>query len=121
MSPAGAGVLLSGTIVSQPFETLIPRRLDRLPWSGFHWLVVIALGITWTLDGLEVTLSGAVSGVLQDPKVMGFSPAEIGSIASAYLVGAVLGSLLFGYSDGSMGPQEAFLSDARGSICWGRC
>ncbi len=93
---------------ARPFETLIPARLDRLPWSGFHWLVVIALGITWTLDGLEVTLSGAVSGVLQDPQVMNFSPAAIGSIASAYLLGAVLGSLLFGYLTDRWGRKKLF-------------
>ena len=46
-------------------ETNIPQRLDRLPWARFHWLVVVALGITWILDGLEVTLTGSVSGVLQ--------------------------------------------------------
>jgi MFS family permease len=90
------------------FETLIPARLDRLPWSGFHWLIVSALGITWTLDGLEVTLSGAVSGVLQDPQVMNFTPAEIGSIASAYLVGAVLGSLVFGYLTDRWGRKKLF-------------
>ena len=93
---------------AQPFETLIPARLDRLPWSRFHWLIVIALGITWTLDGLEVTLSGAVSGVLQEPQVMNFSPAEIGSIASAYLLGAVLGSLLFGYLTDRWGRKKLF-------------
>lgn len=90
------------------FETLIPARLDRLPWSGFHWLIVSALGITWTLDGLEVTLSGAVSGVLQDPQVMNFSPAQIGSIASAYLAGAVLGSLVFGYLTDRWGRKKLF-------------
>lgn len=93
---------------SAAFKTLIPARLDRLPWSSFHWLVVIALGITWTLDGLEVTLSGAVSGVLQDPNVMDFSPAQIGSIASAYLLGAVLGSLLFGYLTDRSGRKKLF-------------
>lgn len=90
------------------FHTLIPARLDRLPWSKFHWLVVVALGITWTLDGLEVTLSGAVSGVLQDPQVMNFSPAKIGAIASAYLVGAVLGSLVFGYLTDRWGRKKLF-------------
>jgi MFS family permease len=90
------------------FQTLIPARLDRLPWSNFHWLVVIALGITWTLDGLEVTLNGAVSGVLQDPQVMNFSAPEIGSIASAYLAGAVLGSLLFGYLTDRWGRKKLF-------------
>jgi len=90
------------------FHTLIPARLDRLPWSKFHWLVVIALGITWTLDGLEVTLNGAVSGVLQEPGVMNFSAPQIGSIASAYLTGAVLGSLLFGYLTDRWGRKKLF-------------
>ena len=77
--------------------TNIPARLDRLPWCRFHWLVVGALGITWILDGLEVTLIGAISGVLQEPNVMNFTPEVIGFIASMYLIGAVSGSLLFGY------------------------
>ena len=94
--------------VSQAFETLVPARLDRLPWCRFHWLVVAALGITWTLDGLEVTLNGAISGVLQDPHVMDFSAPQIGSIASAYLAGAVLGSLLFGYLTDRWGRKKLF-------------
>lgn len=91
-----------------PFETLIPARLDRIPWCGFHWLIVIALGVTWTLDGLEVTLSGAVSGVLQDPAVMNFSAEQIGAIASAYLIGAVTGALLFGYLTDRWGRKKLF-------------
>jgi MFS family permease len=91
-----------------PFQTLIPARLDRLPWSGFHRLIVVALGITWILDGLEVTLKGAISGVLQEPQVMNFTPAEIGFIASGYLTGAVLGSLLFGYLTDRFGRQRLF-------------
>jgi MFS family permease len=91
-----------------PFETHIPARLDRLPWNQFHWLVVIALGITWTLDGLEVTLNGAISGVLQDPAVMNFSAPQIGSIASAYLIGAVGGALIFGYLTDRWGRKRLF-------------
>jgi MFS family permease len=85
------------TAQRQAIETLIPARLDRLPWTRFHTWVVIALGVTWILDGLEVTLKGAVSGVLQEPGTLGLSPSEIGLIASFYLFGAVLGSLVFGY------------------------
>jgi MFS family permease len=77
--------------------TLIPARLDRLPWTRFHSMIVIGLGITWVLDGLEVTLFGAVSAVLQEPETLAFSPGEIGLLASFYLVGAVLGSLVFGW------------------------
>lgn len=81
----------------QAIKTLIPARLDRLPWTRFHTLVVIALGVTWILDGLEVTLKAAVSGVLQEPGTLGLTPSEIGLIASFYLAGAVVGSLVFGY------------------------
>jgi MFS family permease len=91
-----------------PFETLIPARLDRLPWSRFHWLIVWALGITWVLDGLEVTLKGAISGVLQEPQVMNFSPAQIGFIASVYLSGAVIGALFFGYLTDREGRKKLF-------------
>ncbi|MGB6483457.1 MAG: MFS transporter [Candidatus Acidiferrales bacterium] len=93
---------------SANFETLIPARLDRLPWSRFHWLIVSALGITWVLDGLEVTLKGAISGVLQEPQVMNFSPAQIGFIASVYLTGAVIGALFFGYLTDRSGRKKLF-------------
>jgi MFS family permease len=76
--------------------TLIPARLDRLPWTRFHTMIVVGLGITWVLDGLEVTLFGAISAVLQEPETLSFSPEQIGLLASFYLVGAVLGSLVFG-------------------------
>jgi len=81
---------------SEIFETTIPARLDRLPWSPFHTMLVTGLGITWILDGLEVTLMGAISAVLQRPEVMHFSAAQIGFIGSSYLAGAVLGSIVFG-------------------------
>ena len=77
--------------------TLIPARLDRLPWTRFHTLIVVGLGITWVLDGLEVTLFGAVSAVLQEPETLPSRREQIGLLASSYLVGAVLGSLVFGW------------------------
>jgi len=61
----------------QVIETDVPARLDRLPWSRFHWLVVVALGITWILDGLEVTLTGSVAGVLRERAVLRFSAALV--------------------------------------------
>ncbi|MGH7039481.1 MAG: hypothetical protein ACREE4_14985 [Stellaceae bacterium] len=78
-------------------ETDIPARLDRLPWSGFHTLVVVALGITWVLGGLEVTLAGAIAGALEESPVLRFTAAEVGLTASAYLIGDVAGAVLFGY------------------------
>src|SRR5262249_2274380 len=78
-------------------ETDIPARLDRLPWGRFHTLVVVALGITWILDGLEVTLATAVSGALKKSPHPQFSNAGVGIAASAYLAGAVRGAVFFGW------------------------
>src|SRR4051794_26188510 len=77
-------------------KTNLTLRLDRLPWSNWHWRVVTALGITWILDGLEVTIVGAVASVLIEPGTLHFTESEIGLSASIYLFGAVLGSLFFG-------------------------
>jgi MFS family permease len=93
---------------ARSFSTLIPARLDRLPWSSFHWRVLLALGITWVLDGLEVTLTGSVSGVLQRPDSLGFSGTEIGLLGSGYVAGAVLGALFFGYLTDVMGRKKLF-------------
>jgi MFS family permease len=89
-------------------ETDIPARLDRLTWSAFHTWVVAALGITWILDGLEVTLAGSVAGALQESPVLRFSAAEVGAVGSAYLVGAVGGALLFGYLTDRFGRRRLF-------------
>ena len=93
---------------SAVISTLIPARLDRLPWTRFHSMVVFALGVTWILDGLEVTLKGAVSGVLQEPGTLHLTSAQIGLIASFYLAGAVLGSLVFGYLTDRFGRRLFF-------------
>jgi MFS family permease len=90
------------------FQTDIPARLDRLPWSRFHWLVVIALGASWAIDGLEVTLKGAVSAVLQDPQTLGLSSTEIGFAASSYLLGAVIGALFCGHLTDRYGRARLF-------------
>jgi len=91
-----------------PFESQVPARLDRLPWSRFHWLVVFALGITWILDGLEVTFIGTTSGVLSDPGTLGLTPPQIGLIASAYVLGAVIGALYFGHLTDRHGRKKMF-------------
>src|SRR2546423_6305066 len=89
-------------------ETDIPARLDRLPWGRFHTLVVAALGITWILDGLEVTLAGSVAGALKASPVLRFSNADVGLAASAYLAGAVLGALFFGWLTDRLGRKKLF-------------
>lgn len=89
-------------------ESDIPARLDRLPWSRWHWLVVIALGITWVLDGLEVTLAGAIGGVLKLHDTLGLSDAQVGASGTAYLIGAVAGALLFGYATDRLGRKRLF-------------
>ncbi|MGE0260372.1 MAG: MFS transporter, partial [Alphaproteobacteria bacterium] len=90
-------------------ETDVPARLDRLPWTRFHTLVVIALGITWVLDGLEVTIAGSIVGALRESPVLRFTEAEIGLVASAYLAGAVAGALLFGYLTDRFGRRKLFM------------
>lgn len=89
-------------------ETSIPSRLDALPWSGFHTRVVLALGITWILDGLEVTLAGALSGALKQSPTLHFSNLDLGVANSAYLAGAVLGALGFGWLTDRIGRKKLF-------------
>jgi len=89
-------------------ETSIPSRLDSLRWSGFHTRVVAALGITWILDGLEVTLAGALSGALKESPTMHFTNFEVGFANSAYLAGAVLGALWFGWLTDRIGRKKLF-------------
>src|SRR5260221_1537806 len=88
--------------------TDIPARLDRLRWGRFHTLVVVALGITWILDGLEVTLAGAISPALKESPQLRFSNADVGLASSAYLAGAVLGALFFGWLTDRLGRKRLF-------------
>jgi MFS family permease len=89
-------------------ETHVPARLDRLPWNRWHWLIVTALGATWILDGLEVTLAGALSGILTKPETLGLTDAQVGASATFYLAGAVLGALGFGYGTDRLGRKKLF-------------
>jgi MFS family permease len=89
-------------------ETDIPARLDLLPWARFHTLIVVALGVTWILDGLEVTLAGALSGALKQSPALQFSNTDIGLASSAYLAGAVLGAMFFGWLTDRLGRKKLF-------------
>ena len=86
--------------------TDIPARLDRLPWGAFHWLVIAALGISWILDGLEVTLVGSLSPAIAGSLHM--SDAQVGLSGSAYVVGAVAGALIFGRLADRFGRRRLF-------------
>ncbi len=89
-------------------RTDAPARLDRLPWGRFHTLVVSALGVTWILDGLEVTVAGSIAVALKEDPSMAFSESDIGLAASAYLAGAVLGALFFGWLTDRLGRKKLF-------------
>jgi MFS family permease len=89
-------------------ETNIPQRLDRLPWSAWHLKMIVALGITWLLDGLEVTLAGSLAGVLKDPRALGLSDFQVGASATGYLAGAVIGALFFGWLTDRWGRKKLF-------------
>jgi MFS family permease len=90
----------------QQITTDIPARLDRLPWSRWHWLIVTGLGITWVLDGLEVTLAGAIGGVLKES--LHITDAQVGATATFYLIGAVIGAVGFGYATDLLGRKKLF-------------
>jgi MFS family permease len=89
--------------------TDIPARLDRLPWSAWHWRVVAALGIAWVLDGLEVTLVGSFGSILERPETLGLTAADVGWAGSLYIAGAVVGALVFGRLADMLGRKKLFL------------
>ena len=89
-------------------STDVPARLDRLAWGRFHSLVVLALGITWVLDGLEVTITGSIAGALKSSPVLRLTDAQIGLAASGYLAGAVAGALFFGWLTDRLGRKRLF-------------
>jgi MFS family permease len=92
----------------QQVETNIPQRLDRLPWSRWHLKMVAALGITWLLDGLEVTLAGSLASVLKDKNALGLTNSQVGGSATGYLAGAVIGALFFGWLTDRLGRKKLF-------------
>jgi MFS family permease len=87
----------------------IPARLDRLPWSGWHWRVVIALGVAWVLDGLEVTLIGSIGSVLERQDTLALTATQVGWTGSLYIGGAVLGALVFGRLTDKLGRKKLFM------------
>ena len=90
-------------------RSLIPARIDRLPWSPFHTRLVVALGVAWVLDGLEITVASAVTDVLTEPDTLGLSSAAVGLVATVYLIGEVVGALFFGRLSDRLGRRNLFM------------
>jgi len=88
----------------------IPARLDRLPWSRWHWRVVLALGVAWVLDGLEVTIVGSIGSVLERPDTLALDATQVGWLGSLYVGGAVVGALVFGRLADRLGRKRLFLA-----------
>jgi MFS family permease len=90
-------------------RSLIPARIDRLPWSPFHTRMVMALGTAWILDGLEITVASAVVGTLSKEETLGLSGTQVGLIATVYLLGEVAGALFFGRLSDKLGRRNLFM------------
>lgn len=90
-------------------ETDIPKRLDRLPWSSWHVCILVALATSWLLDGLEVTLTGSLSGILESKSGPSLSDPQVTAGATLYLAGAAIGALFFGHLTDRFGRRKLFL------------
>src|SRR3954462_3696012 len=90
-------------------RSLIPARIDRLPWSSFHTKLVLALGVAWILDGLEITLASVVSDALTKPETLDLSAAASAASATVYLIGQVCGALVFGRMSDKLGRKNLFV------------
>src|SRR3712207_260811 len=107
------GGMAGGSAGAQRFRTIetdIPARMDRLPWSKWHWMVVIGLGTVWILDGLAVTIVGAIGGRLtEEGSGLELTAAQVGAAGSAYIVGACVGALFFGRLADKIGRKRLFM------------
>src|SRR3954463_4859716 len=90
-------------------RSTIPARIDRLPWSSFHTRLVVALGVAWILDGLEITVASAVADTLSQPETLGLSSTAVGFLATVYLAGEGVGALFFGRLSDKLGRRNLFM------------
>jgi MFS family permease len=93
----------------QPVRSTIPARLDRLRWSPFHTRLVLGLGTAWILDGLEITIASSVSGKLTQANTLNLSTTQASAIGTIYLVGEVVGALVFGRLSDKLGRRKLFM------------
>ncbi len=91
-------------------RSLVPARMDRLPWTRFHWLVVVGLGVSWILDGLEIQIVSLISPILGKPQTLHLTPGQIGFLGSGYLIGEVVGALFFGRLTDKLGRKRLFIA-----------
>ncbi len=94
---------------SPTIRSTVPARLDRLPWSKFHTHMVVGLGSAWVLDGLQITIASSVTGVLVQPDTLDMNSTEVGLIASVYLIGQVVGALVFGRLSDQLGRKRLLI------------
>src|SRR5256712_12777824 len=110
MTPRGPTVRVAPSETpSGVVRSLVPARMDRLPWARFHSRLVIALGVAWVLDGLEITIASLVGPVLQSEHTLHLSSVDVGRAASAYLLGEVAGAWCFGYLSDRLGRRKLFI------------
>ena len=100
---------MSTHATGQVVRSHIPARLDRLPWSAFHTRIVLALGVAWLLDGLEITVASAIAETLTEPTTLGLSSAAVGLSATIYLLGEVVGAPYFGRLSDRLGRRKLFM------------
>src|SRR3979411_171668 len=101
---------LSGAASAGVVRSLVPARLDRLPWGPFHWRVVVGLGAAWILDGLEIQIVNTAGTILTDGRTLHLSSAQVGLLASVYLFGEVIGALVFARLADTLGRKRIFLA-----------
>ncbi|HZZ95904.1 MAG TPA: MFS transporter [Jatrophihabitantaceae bacterium] len=103
---------MTSAVADKPIRSvrsLVPARMDRLPWAHFHWLVVVGLGVSWILDGLEIQIVALNGAALSDPHTLGLSAQEVGYLGTSYLIGQVVGALFFGRLTDKLGRKRLFI------------